>query len=222
MNSLDDVTVLITNYKTYELTAQCVSSLLTHYPEVNVLLIDNGSQDESTAYIQRVSEEHENVKSLINEQNRYHGPAMDQGIRVSNTRYVFTLDSDCEIIKKGLLERMVKEFEEPTLYAIGRLVYMDRYGYETTSKLHKRIKYVHPYAMLLDKQKYLCLKRFVHHGSPCIQNMKDAQRSGYKLMNFPLHDFIFHHGRGTCSKYGYGLGLRTTLELILHWMGIFS
>lgn len=222
MNHLHDVTVLIANYKTYDLTSKCVSTLLTHYPEINLLLIDNGSQDESTAYIQQLSEAHENVTCLINEQNRYHGPAMDQGIRMSSTRYVFTLDSDCEILKRGFLEKMIKEFEDPDLYAIGRLVYMDRYGYETTTKLHKRTSYVHPYAMLLDKQKYLRLKKFIHHGSPCLENMKDVRRAGYRLMNFPLEAFIRHYGRGTCSKYGYGLGLRTTLELILHRMGIFT
>ena len=65
------------------------------------------------------------------------------------------------------------------------------------------------------REKYMRLRPFIHHGSPGIKNLKEAQRRGYRLANFPIYDFIHHEGRGTCSRYGYNLGIKHTLEYLL-------
>jgi GT2 family glycosyltransferase len=199
-----------------------VESFLQYYPEVNLILIDNGSQDSSTAYLERMARDKERVSCIVNDDNLYHGPAMDQGIGQSVTRYVFTLDSDCKVVKGGFLEEMLELFAEPLVYAVGRLVYMDRYGFEGEQSRSKRIRYIHPYAALLDKEKYLSLYSFIHHGSPCIRNMQHAQESGLVVCDFPIDRFIVHHGQGTCSRYGYGLGPSVLLDRLLSRLGLFA
>lgn len=219
---LEDITALIVNYKTPDLTQRCIESLLSHYPDLHLLLIDNGSQDDSTAYIKRVSRQLPNVRCILNCENRYHGPAMDQGIKFSPTRYIFTLDSDCEIIEEGFLERMIALLACPDVYAIGQLAYMDRYGYEVEQGQGRHlIQYIYPYAMLLDKEKYLTLPPFIHHGSPCIKNMKEAEERGYIVKNFPVEKFIFHEEEGTCSRYGYGLSPKTLVDKLFSKIGLF-
>jgi glycosyltransferase involved in cell wall biosynthesis len=218
---LGNITTVVVNYRTRDLTERCIESFLKHYPDIRLILIDNGSRDNSTEYVKHVSRDNHAVTCVINEKNRYHGPAMDQGVKLSTTRYVFTLDSDCEILRGGFLEEMLALFADPNLYAVGRLVHMDRYGFEAQAGRGRRIRYVHPSAMLLDREKYLTLKSFVHHGSPCIKNMKDAAQVGYKLRDFPLSDFVRHYGRGTCSRYGYGLSPRTSVERLLSRLGLF-
>jgi glycosyltransferase involved in cell wall biosynthesis len=207
---------------TRDLTQACVESFLRHYPEVNLILIDNGSHDRSTVYLERLARDKESVTCIVNDDNFYHGPAMDQGIRQSVTRYVFTLDSDCEVVKGGFLEGMLELFTDPYVYAVGRLVYMDRYGFEGEQGRSKRIRYIHPYAMLLDKKKYLSLDGFIHHGSPCNRNMRHAQQSGFGVCDFPIDRLIVHHGRGTCSRYGYGLGPLIMLDRLLSRLGLFG
>src|SRR5512132_2388708 len=96
-----NVTFLIVNFRTPRLTARAVNSVLEHYAHVDVLVIDNGSGDSSTDYLAQLPERFENVRSLLNGRNRYHGPALDQGMRAARTPYVFTLDSDCEIRRSG-------------------------------------------------------------------------------------------------------------------------
>ena len=215
-SSLDQITTIIVNYKTADLTRQSVDSFLQWYPSASLILIDNGSQDDSTGYIAALAKRLENVTCILNQENRYHGPAMDQGIRVATTRYVFTLDSDCTVIKGGFLEEMHEMFGDPNLYATGRLVSMNRYGFEMeTSDRKGLIPYVHPHAMLLHRNKYLGLKRFVHHGSPCLDNMRGARDHGHRVKRFPIEQSIFHLGRGTCSRYGYGLGPKTLLQDLL-------
>jgi len=55
MSDLRDITVLIVNVRALELTRGCVESLLAHYPDVRLLLIDNGSADQSTEYLRDVA-----------------------------------------------------------------------------------------------------------------------------------------------------------------------
>jgi glycosyltransferase involved in cell wall biosynthesis len=212
MSDLRDLTVLIVNFRTLGLTRGCVESLLAQYPNVALLLIDNGSGDESTEYLRDLGRRLPNVDAVFNAQNRYHGPGVDQGIRHCATPYVFTLDSDCAVRQGGFLEAMRSLFEEePRLYAVGELRYKSRYGYTfgygeaARSGRRKRIPYVHPWGMLLDRRKYLTLKPFVHHGSPCLWNMRDAQARGYLVHDFPMWDYVEHFGRGTSSRHGYGL-----------------
>jgi glycosyltransferase involved in cell wall biosynthesis len=210
------VTALVVNYKTLELTQRCIQTLVTHYPLLPIVLIDNGSGDASSAFIAQVASEHENVRSHMNARNLYHGPALDQGMRLADTPYVLTLDSDCEILDGGFIESMLREFDDPALYALGELRYKNRfgytYGYWYSEPRAGWIPYVHPYAMLVDRGKYLDLPPFVHHGAPCIKNMRGARRAGYSVRHFPIYDFVRHHLRGTSIAHGYGLRGRLRLE----------
>jgi glycosyltransferase involved in cell wall biosynthesis len=211
MSELRDITVLIVNYRTLELTKRCVETLLAHYPEIRLLLIDNGSADASTNYLRELADRLATVDAIFNDRNRYHGPAVDQGIRHCETPYVFTLDSDCEVRQGGFLEAMRGFFRNPLLYAVGELRYKSRYGYTfgygegARTGRRRRIPYIHPWGMLLDRDKYLGLAPFIHHGSPCLGNMRDAQARGYQVQDFPMWDYIEHYGRGTSSHHGYGL-----------------
>ena len=212
-----DITALIINYRTPDLTRRCLESLLNFYPDVRALLVDNGSDDDSRKYIAGVSASHANISCILNQTNRYHGPALDQGVRRCSTGLVLTLDSDCQILRAGFLEQMCNSFEqESDLYAIGKIVQMDPFGYETANGGRFHFSYIRPSCMLLSRNIYLKLHPFIHHGSPGIRNMRDALKHGYRLQDFSIDSYILHIGRGTCSRYGYGLGMRHKIENVLH------
>jgi glycosyltransferase involved in cell wall biosynthesis len=217
MNDYSKITILLVNYKTLELTKICLESFRFFYPNINILLIDNGSQDQSTTYIQEIAAFDERITGIINSKNLNHGPALHQGITQIQSRFVLTLDTDCQVIRLGFLEKMVHFFNEPKTYAVGSLVTLDRFGYQV-SPYHKLSysAYIQPYCMLIDRQKYLQFKPFMHHGSPCLHNLKEAESNGYQLVDFPVYEYVIHFGCGTCSKYGYNLGARHKLENILH------
>jgi len=215
MPDLTDVTMLTVNYRTADLTKRCVTSFLTQYPQVKLILIDNGSGDDSTSYIRDMAAGNPNISAILNQDNRFHGPALDQGIRASNTRFVFTLDSDCEVKTGGFLEPMMRLFGDPSLYAVGRLMLMDQFGFRLPPASEKGIRYIHPSAMLLDRSKYSRLVPFRHHGSPCLSNMRQAIRVGFTVSDFPVMEFISHDWRGTAGKYGYGLGPMTYLQSLV-------
>jgi len=212
---LSDITALVVNYRTLDLTRVCVASFREHYPEVNLLLLDNYSNDPSSEYIRQLGENNTNITTILNPHNRFHGPALDQGIRACKTRLVLLLDSDTEVNHGGFLEQMAELFRDPNLYAAGKVIWLDWFGYEVEGPGRLRFQYVRPCCLLVDREKYLKLKPFIHHGSPGIKNMKHAQRLGYSFFDFPIYDYIHHKGRGTCSRYGYGLGIQHTTQYLL-------
>jgi glycosyltransferase involved in cell wall biosynthesis len=223
MTSVDEVTAVVVNYKTLDLTRRTVESLRAHYSDLSILLIDNGSADSSTKYLLRLGERHENISTVVNRRNCYHGPALDQGMRLAPTPYVFTLDSDCEVVRGGFLEAMLTLFADEAVYAAGEVRYKNRFGFtygydeHTQAGRPRRIPYVDPHAMLIDRSKYFRLHPFIHHGAPCIKNMRDAKRAGYRVCNFPISEFVFHLLEGTSSSYGYGPRARSR-QIVEHFL----
>jgi len=54
-----------------------------------------------------------------------------------------------------------------------------------------------PFA-LIDKEKYYQFKPFVNHGAPFISAAKSIDSTGKDLLiDFPVKDYVFHHGRVT-------------------------
>lgn len=206
-NVVEDITVIVVNYRTLDVTKRCISSLLDKYPNIKLILIDNGSNDRSTTYISNLSETYASVETILNTENRFHGPALNQGVHTCSTSFVFTLDSDCEIMDSGFLERMLLLFDS-AVYAVGKQGWTNKYGYAPLSADETYTEYVHPFAMLLDRQKYTALPPFVHHGAPAYKNMWGAKRHGYETRHFPIEDFILHHGRATVAEHGYGLSYK--------------
>ena len=218
-NGLDDITVVVINYRTLDLTERCITSLRLHYPQVQLLVSDNGSADESTEYLRGLGKADPYARVILHKRNLHHGPALHHAVQVAGTTLVFSLDSDCQVLQAGFLERMRCAFEDPAVYAVGRLAIMNRFGYELDATQPGSLGYIHPAAMLLDRQKYLHLKPFRHHGSPCLANMHSAARAGWRLVDFPVRDFIYHQGRGTCARHGYDLGWRHVAEYLLNrWL----
>jgi glycosyltransferase involved in cell wall biosynthesis len=218
------VTALVVNYRTLEFTQRCVETLLAQYPSLPLMVIDNGSEDRSTAFLRDLESERDNVRVQFNERNIHHGPALDQGMRLATTPFVFTLDSDCEVLDSGFIEEMLRQFNDPQVYAVGELRYKNRFGYtyaywyEDGKDRASWIPYVHPYAMLVDRRKYFSLPPFIHHGAPCIRNMGSARSAGYSVSHFPVYDFVRHHRGGTSATHGFGIRgrLRLTAEFYLN------
>lgn len=195
------VTVVLTNYCTKELTTTALGTMLLHYPKIAVILIDNGSKDDSTEYI-RIADKNANITSVLNERNLGHGPAMNVGIRLAKTRYVFLYDSDASLRRAGLLEAMLAEFAKnpKKLYAIGWLRNVDRFSGVPMKK--SGMPYVHPHAAMIDRGKFLQLTSMEHSGAPCTGNMRTALAKGFQIKDFPLlKNYVKHLEAGTRRRF---------------------
>ena len=213
MLSIDDVTAIVVNFRTLGQTRTCLTTLRRAYPTLRVLVVDNGSADESTDFLRELQAKDEFLRIIFNESNVFHGPALDQGMREADTDLVFLLDSDCEILHGGFLESLVEEFSrDPRLYAMGKRGYANRWGYGPISQRERWTHYVHPFAALIDRNKYFTLPPFVHHGAPLYRNMWGATKAGYRLRHVTIEDDVKHHRRTTATVHGYGYDWRLRLQ----------
>lgn len=201
---IERITVITPNYKTPGLIKRLVEGLLGHYPQVRLLLIDNGSGDSSTEYIHKMAGSKYNIRAILNRINTGHGPAMHQGISICETPLVCLIDSDCIIQHKGALEYLAAPFSDPKVYATGEELLVDAGG----NTKRKGAPYIHPSRLMIDRLKYWKLPPFNHHGAPVAANMFGVAKAGYKLVDVPKIDAYIHHpGHGlikgpTHKKYG--------------------
>jgi hypothetical protein len=222
MNNSDDFRTLVTgvvvNYRTPDLLDQAVRSFHRAYPEIQLLIVDNGSQEASLATIDTLEKEHpETIRSLRFSENLYHGPAMDHALQMLESPYVYLFDSDTITRRSGFLEPMVERLSaRKEAYGAGRVLTVDSRGFSSENGIP--ILWA-PY-MCVDREIYSDLPPFEHHGVPVLRNMEAAEKRGYRLVDFPVREYVEHLGRGTASKYGYGLGLKSRLHQLLHRLGI--
>ncbi len=210
------VTAVIINFQTPELTEYAVRSLKNFYPDLKLILIDNGSRDNSSDKLKTLVNQFNYIDFISNRKNIHHGPAMHQAILHSDTDYILFLDSDCRVLKGGFIEEMLSILKEKdSNYAIGEIIYMNKRGFPIKNKT-SGFPYIRPVCMMLKRKHYLMLKPFQKHGAPCLDNMKNALENGLLLKNFDINSFIYHLGRGTASKYGYNLGIFGKLNYLLN------
>jgi len=214
----DKVRTVVINYQTPDLIKIAVESLRKFYPSVKLLIIDNGSKDESKAVIERLKGEcPDETDLLFLNKNCFHGPAMDKALKTVYEEYVFFLDSDAEVKRGGFLEAMLDEMEkDKNAYGIGRMQIVNKRGFPA----EEGITVLVPAYMMIRRSYYSDLPPFEHHGMPVLNNFISANEKGLRLISFPIEQYIDHKWRGTASRYGYGLGLKGKIDYVLNKIGL--
>lgn len=215
MASAARVSIVVVNFQTPDMLETAVRSFSRFYPEIPLLIVDNGSQDASRDVIGRLCGDLGPVAAVLLDENRYHGPAMDLALRRLESDYVFFLDSDTETRRRGFLEEMVAACEPDDVYGAGKVVHVNRRGFAEPSGIPVLVSAY----MLVDRTIYLELPPFVHHGLPALQNFRAAREAGYRLVDYPIDEYVDHFGRGTAERFGYGLGLRGRIDYLLNKLG---
>jgi GT2 family glycosyltransferase len=221
MSQSPDTTAVIVNFRTPTLTKRAFTTLRSFYPDLPLLLIDNGSRDGSLEELSELTREHPKETTLLaNRQNIHHGPAMDQALRSVETDYVLFLDSDCVVLRAGFLEEMLRLCSrEPACYAVGKMTWMNARGFDLPADAGG-MPYIRPICMLIKREHYLVLPPFERHGAPCLKNMVAARRNNLELIDFPIESYVLHEGRGTATRHGYRLGLKGKLNHLLNRIGL--
>ncbi|PUA39884.1 glycosyl transferase family 2 [Paenibacillus elgii] len=105
-----DLSIIILNYNTRELTLNCLKSIYlseTTYT-YEVILIDNNSRDNS---VEAIREAFPSVHLICNDVNVGYSKANNQGMRVAKGRYVLLLNSDT-VIQSDTLHTMIQFMDQ--------------------------------------------------------------------------------------------------------------
>lgn len=217
MSIAQRVAAAVVNFQTPDLLETAVRTFHAAYPDVQLLIVDNGSKDDSSDVIKKMEGEvGPAVRSLLLKDNRYHGPAMDLAIQELDRPYIYIFDSDTETLRGGFLERMLELAERRQVYGVGKIAHVNKRGFASRAGIPVLVSAY----MLIERDTYLRLPPFVHHGLPALQNFKAAADEGHRLEEFPIDDYVVHFGRGTAERFGYGLGFRSRLDYLLNKLGL--
>lgn len=91
-----DVSIIIVNYNTKEITLNCIESILKYTKNIKyeIILVDNASSDGSKETFQK----RRDIKYIYNSNNLGFGKANNIGAQIATGSYLFLLNSDTIII----------------------------------------------------------------------------------------------------------------------------
>ena len=95
-----DVSVIIVNYNTCRMTADCIESVRQKTSGISyeIILVDNGSTDGSKEFF----EEFEGIKYIYSDENLGFGRANNLGAKQASGDYLFLLNSDTLLINNAI------------------------------------------------------------------------------------------------------------------------
>ena len=109
MESLCDIIIPVWNELSY--TKQCIDSI---YKNTDVpfclIIIDNGSLEETRSFLQDLASIHNNITLITNKENLGYVKAVNQGLKISQGGYVCLLNNDI-VVTKDWLKKMI-DFSE--------------------------------------------------------------------------------------------------------------
>lgn len=104
--------IIIPVLRRADLTANCVESIRARtHSEYNLIFIDNASDPETKALLERLRSSMANVEVVRNHENLGWVKAINQGIRLSVSPFVCVMNNDTVVRTDGWLERLISVAE---------------------------------------------------------------------------------------------------------------
>ncbi len=164
------VSVIIATYNTADYLEECLDSIFAQtLSDIEVVMIDDGSTDNTEAIIRKYKEKHGNLVTRYQE-NRGAGNARNYGISIARGEYMIFMDPDDKYPNEDCLEKMYQTAKEYNAMICGGNVLTndhgiikDRYhaGDGVISGVKNQIVHVKDYFYLYSHQRYLLETRFV-------------------------------------------------------------
>lgn len=112
-----DVSIIIVNYNTCDMTRECIESILRYTSGINyeIILVDNGSIDGSKEYFQ----EEGRIKYIYSVENLGFGRANNLGVKSASGQYLFFLNSDTLLTSNAILEFYESMESNPKVAIMG-------------------------------------------------------------------------------------------------------
>lgn len=132
---MTQISVIIPCYNQRNYISECLDSVLAQtYTDYEVIIVNDGSTDDSVSVISPYLQKHKNIK-LINQKNQGVVAARNNAIRQAQGQYIYPLDAD-DKIEKTMFEKSIKAIEQGKGDIITTRVYMfgQKEGYKYLPK----------------------------------------------------------------------------------------
>src|SRR5688572_17054701 len=97
------ISIVVPTYNRLASLQDCVESILRQYYEgLELVIIDDSSTDDTSAYLQDLQREHDFIKVIFNSINKGVNYSRNQGIKAATKPYILFIDSDDKLSDGGL------------------------------------------------------------------------------------------------------------------------
>jgi biofilm PGA synthesis N-glycosyltransferase PgaC len=111
------VSVVVPAYNEGIVLENCLRSLMaTDYRRLEVIVVDDGSTDDTWAVMQRMGREFPTIRMLTQE-NAGKGAALNHGASVASGRFFVFVDAD-SVFQADTVQRMLEAFDDPRVGAV--------------------------------------------------------------------------------------------------------
>ncbi|MGA2465064.1 MAG: glycosyltransferase [Thermodesulfobacteriota bacterium] len=143
------ISIVLITFNNLEYTKSCVESIFTYsrYPNFQLILVDNHSQDGTIEYLKELQSRKLNVQFIFNEENKGFAGGNNLGLKVAEGEYIVLLNNDTVVTKDWLYVLMSILQKNPRLGMIGPVsntvwnVQKIRSDYHTVDEMHKWAEY---------------------------------------------------------------------------------
>ena len=88
------LTVTVPCYNSQDYMAHCIESLLSGGDRVEIIIIDDGSKDNTGRMADEYAAKYPSIVRVIHQENGGHGEGINQGLRYATGTYFKVVDSD--------------------------------------------------------------------------------------------------------------------------------
>jgi hypothetical protein len=202
--------IVVVNFNTARLISQLLFSLyrvLGRSEFATVVVVDNGSTDGSRQILELLAEA-QLIQLVANAGQRYHGPALNEGISwlanrqesaepADQIQYVWTLDSDVVVLLRDTARDALGAFDGTGAAAVGQI----QDNPLTRRALRNNPSMLSPFSLILDPVQIWqpSIPPFLDDGAPASGMQVIADADGLRLVSFPFVErgYLIHLGRGT-------------------------
>ena len=120
LQTVSRASIIIVTYNNLALSKLCLESVLrnTEYPDVEIIVVDNDSKDDTPAYLRQLAKLEPSVKVILNEKNHGFAKANNQGIELATGEIIVLLNNDA-IVPPGWLSRLLRHLDDPKVGLVG-------------------------------------------------------------------------------------------------------
>lgn len=172
------LTIIIPNFNGAHFLKPCLDSLRSQtFQDFKILLIDNGSSDESLSLVESGYPE---VSILKFSHNRGFAAAVNTGIRAADTPYIMTLNNDT-LIEPHCIGRLMAAIQtDPRIFSAGALILSRSVPVrtDTSGDFYNLFGYAFCRDQGLPMRRRPCRNVFTNCGCACIYRRELLQETG--------------------------------------------
>lgn len=116
----------------------CIESILPGGEDVEILIVDDGSKDDTAAIADEYAEKYPTIVKAIHQENGGHGEAVNAGIRNATGLYFKVVDSD-DWVDWNAYQVILAKLREIAGGSVALDMLLANYVYEKEGAKHKRV-----------------------------------------------------------------------------------